>query len=146
MTEKLASESSFWRMKTLASRSRIGAPHANSSYPSASTTTTFEGQHSCLNLEFNACLSMFLRYFLPRLLSLLLPTSIVALLYLYLYPAFRGCVFPTPDTGGPSASAHFPFTFLNTVLQHVGHSPDSTNALPTAPFRLLVLADPQIEG
>src|SRR5207248_379250 len=99
-----------------------------------------------LHLDLNACLSMLLRYFLPRLLSLLLPTSIATLVFLYLYPVFHGCAFPIPDSRASSASAHFPFAFLNTVLQHIGQSPNSTNALPTAPFRLLVLADPQIEG
>jgi hypothetical protein len=52
-----------------------------------------------------------------RLLATLIATSILATTYLYLYPLFHRCAFPTPTDG---------------------HGP--------APFRLLALADPQLEG
>ncbi|KKY25836.1 putative polarized growth protein [Diplodia seriata] len=54
----------------------------------------------------------------------LLPVALVASLYLYLYPLFHRCYFPRPhhvDTTAPSG-------------------------LQLAPFRLLALGDPQIEG
>lgn len=53
---------------------------------------------------------------LLRLSRLLLPLAIVATVYLYLYPAFQHCAFPDATDG------------------------------KQAPFRLLTLADPQLEG
>ncbi|KAI4289657.1 MAG: hypothetical protein L6R35_001081 [Caloplaca aegaea] len=55
--------------------------------------------------------------FLRRLLVLLLPLSIVSTTYLYFYPTFHSCRFP---------------------LQPKSYRP--------APFRLLALGDPQLEG
>ncbi|KAF2138290.1 uncharacterized protein K452DRAFT_290877 [Aplosporella prunicola CBS 121167] len=49
----------------------------------------------------------------------LLPLAVIATLYLYLYPVFHGCAFPPPR-----------------------HAQDDK----IAPFRLLALGDPQIEG
>ena len=65
---------------------------------------------------------------------------LVALLsttYLYLYPIFHGCAFSS-TTGSPRDG------FRQAVALHRGrvHSNDSS----IAPFRLLVLADPQLEG
>ncbi|KAL9126762.1 MAG: hypothetical protein Q9217_004231 [Psora testacea] len=45
--------------------------------------------------------------------------------YLYLYPLIHGCTFPSPSPEGPT-------------------QPDESSQ--TAPFRLLVLGDPQLEG
>ncbi|KAI4182910.1 MAG: hypothetical protein LQ346_006454 [Caloplaca aetnensis] len=55
--------------------------------------------------------------FLRRLLLLLVPLSILSTTYLYFYPTFHHCGFPLP--------------------------PNSTRP---APFRLLALGDPQLEG
>lgn len=51
-----------------------------------------------------------------RLLHFLIPLSILSTTYLYLYPAFHGCHFPSPGRG------------------------------QVAPFRLLAFGDPQLEG
>ncbi|KAK2810809.1 hypothetical protein FQN50_002632 [Emmonsiellopsis sp. PD_5] len=77
---------------------------------------------------------------LRRLLRILLPISITLTTYLYLYPLFTTCAFPPPDSSSTSSA------FLTTLRQHV--SPLDAALPPTrlAPFRLLVLADPQLEG
>lgn len=66
--------------------------------------------------------------FLRRLLIPVLLIAITSTLYLYNYPAFQRCSFPRP----PSLSV----------------SSDVTSTLheTAAPFRFLVLADPQLEG
>ena len=76
-----------------------------------------------------------------RLLSALLPLAITVTVYLYLYPIFHGCAFPLPRN--QEAGEQNPL--LATLRQHV--SPSSPASDPeTAIFRLLVLADPQLEG
>jgi hypothetical protein len=76
-----------------------------------------------------------------RLPPLLLPVALCLTIYLYLYPLFHGCVFPATD--GSTTSA-----LTNTVRQHLpfDHATDVDSDLLTAPFRLLALADPQLEG
>ncbi|RAH40310.1 uncharacterized protein BO95DRAFT_457487 [Aspergillus brunneoviolaceus CBS 621.78] len=70
----------------------------------------------------------------------LLPDSIQSShLYLYLYPVVHGCAFPLPQHDSHS----FSDAFLATVRQHM---PIDAEPAPAAPFRLLVLADPQLEG
>lgn len=61
--------------------------------------------------------------FVLRLGRGLLPFAVVATLYLYLYPLFHRCHFPQPH-----------------------YAQGSPDALQVAPFRLLALGDPQIEG
>lgn len=75
---------------------------------------------------------------LRNVLRILVPLSVVSTLYLYLYPVFLGCAFPLSG-GQQSASA----AFRSTVRQHVGSSSGGSGI---APFRLLALGDPQIEG
>ncbi|KAL4890827.1 hypothetical protein BDV59DRAFT_78617 [Aspergillus ambiguus] len=82
---------------------------------------------------------MFLRRVLFRLLSVLLPLAITSSLYLYLYPVFHRCAFPLP---GDPHGAPISRSFVNTLRQHIGLQ----NADEPAIFRLLVLADPQLEG
>ncbi|KAL6252518.1 hypothetical protein RBB50_000237 [Rhinocladiella similis] len=74
------------------------------------------------------------------LLRVLLPFAVSLTLYLYLYPVFHGCVFPTRDASAATA-------FAETLQQHwpLTHTSDAP-LLPSVPFRLLVLADPQLEG
>ncbi|CAI7584376.1 unnamed protein product [Penicillium pancosmium] len=84
---------------------------------------------------------MFLRSLLSRILALLLPLALSATVYLYLYPVFNGSgdrssSFLEPLRQNPSA---------NTLLQHLRAS-DSAASTQPAIFRLLVLADPQLEG
>ncbi|KAL1976609.1 hypothetical protein VTN31DRAFT_2891 [Thermomyces dupontii] len=97
---------------------------------------------------------MSLRIILQRLLRLILPLSIASTIYLYLYPVFHGCAFPLPRGGGPINSdgsrlgatiASYPL--VNTLFQHLGFVSEQSSLEPEpAIFRLLVLADPQIEG
>jgi len=72
-----------------------------------------------------------------RILILLITLSIISTTYLYLYPVFQGCAFPSPRTSSTRA-------FLHTVAQHTSLQSDST--ADVAPFRLLALGDPQLEG
>ncbi|KAJ5551568.1 hypothetical protein N7535_000487 [Penicillium sp. DV-2018c] len=89
---------------------------------------------------------MFLRGLLTRLLALLLPLAVTATVYLYLYPVFKGCAFPLPQSDTKSNIKHSLGTnaVINTLLQHLNISPPE--APEPAIFRLLVLADPQLEG
>lgn len=82
---------------------------------------------------------MFLVSLCRRALSLLVPLSFFLTTYLYLYPVFNLCAFPAPFPETTAGSA-----FLNTLR---GHTPSSAyNASLKAPFRLLTLGDPQLEG
>ncbi|KLJ08678.1 hypothetical protein EMPG_15882 [Blastomyces silverae] len=83
---------------------------------------------------------------LHRLLPFLLPISITLIVYLYLYPIFHGCNFP-PTASSASSNLSSAPPILNTLRQHVDvpHL-DTSQYTPRAPFRLLVLADPQLEG
>ncbi|KAK4118081.1 hypothetical protein N657DRAFT_651667 [Parathielavia appendiculata] len=94
---------------------------------------------------------------LRRILQVLIPLSILSTLYLYLYPVFSICAFPLPPdqkSAGTSADAGRA-AFVETAKVH-WHSlagtagiPNSTVFVPSrpiAPFRLLALGDPQLEG
>ncbi|KAK4149850.1 hypothetical protein C8A00DRAFT_18526 [Chaetomidium leptoderma] len=90
-------------------------------------------------------------------LRFLLPLSVVLTIYLYLYPVFSTCAFPLPpgqDDAVVSANTGRA-AFLETAKVH-WHSAAGTAGNPTvfvpspsrppAPFRLLALGDPQLEG
>lgn len=96
-------------------------------------------------------------------LRLLVPLSVVLTVYLYLYPVFLTCAFPLPpspstntntstSTGTSSSSNGRVPAFLETVKLHLPFSSpkpkasDDRPALRVAPFRLLALGDPQLEG
>ncbi|KAM0329486.1 hypothetical protein ACHAQA_004795 [Verticillium albo-atrum] len=86
-------------------------------------------------------------------LCLFLPLAIASTFYLYLYPVFLGCAFPLPlntTTSGlatPSESAAGLPAFLETLHQHLPNLPiPSLDDAHPAPFRLLALGDPQLEG
>ncbi|KAI0377538.1 hypothetical protein F5Y04DRAFT_176125 [Hypomontagnella monticulosa] len=72
---------------------------------------------------------------LRNALRALLPLAVACTIYLYLYPVFLGCAFPLPQTNDTAAA------FRDTIQQHT--LPSSSSA---APFRLLALGDPQLEG
>ncbi|KAI9673607.1 MAG: hypothetical protein M1817_002244 [Caeruleum heppii] len=82
---------------------------------------------------------MSIQSFLQRLLILLIPLSTLSTTYLYLYPIFHGCAFPS-TASPPSQRA----SFLSTIYQHT--SPSIPGHRPAAPFRLLAYGDPQLEG
>ncbi|KAJ5468371.1 hypothetical protein N7475_006123 [Penicillium sp. IBT 31633x] len=89
---------------------------------------------------------MFPRWLLSRILALLFPLAVTATVYLYLYPIFNGCAFPLPQSV-PQTSEKRSLgnnAVINTALQHLGVS--TSEASQPAIFRLLVLADPQLEG
>ncbi|POS70708.1 hypothetical protein DHEL01_v210900 [Diaporthe helianthi] len=87
--------------------------------------------------------------------------SLLLTVYLYLYPAFLTCAFPLPQ---PSASSSLVSSsngrlsaFLETVKLHLPFAESATTTrdedanghispLRIAPFRLLALGDPQLEG
>lgn len=96
---------------------------------------------------------------LRNALRVLLPVAVALTVYIYLYPVFGQCAFPLPPS--PASTSQSPetprdnadFSFLKTLGLHLppsldallpGHS--SLAARPFAPFRMLALGDPQLEG
>lgn len=84
---------------------------------------------------------MYILSFADRVLRFLVPLALCLTTYLYLYVIFHGCVFPSKDASSLSAlsqtfSQHWPFA----------QTSDTKFNSSRAPFRLLVLADPQLEG
>lgn len=69
--------------------------------------------------------------------SIVILTAIASTTYLYFYPVVFGCAFPS--TTGLNKDG-----FKNTIALHRGLLQDFDPSI--APFRLLVLADPQLEG
>jgi len=74
---------------------------------------------------------------LRNALFILIPLSLILSSYLYLYPVFHLCAFPAPEQNANAA-------YLNTLRQHT--LPSLHDATKIAPFRLLALGDPQLEG
>lgn len=72
-------------------------------------------------------------------LLFLVPASILSTLYLYFYPIFHLCAFPSPKENTFSE-------YLNTVRQHTHFPYLASDTHHIAPFRLLSFGDPQIEG
>jgi len=79
---------------------------------------------------------MFLVSVLRRSLFILVPLSLILSCYLYLYPVFHLCAFPSPEQDARSS-------YLSTLRQH---APLPRDPKSIAPFRLLALGDPQLEG
>ncbi|KAL2022115.1 hypothetical protein VTK56DRAFT_6159 [Thermocarpiscus australiensis] len=96
-------------------------------------------------------------------LRILVPLSVALTVFLYLYPVFNACAFPLPpgqktnSTATAAAAAATADTgraaFIETAKVHwhsaAGTAGDSTVFVPSrplAPFRLLALGDPQLEG
>lgn len=85
-------------------------------------------------------------------LRVLVPVSVLLTAYLYLFPVFSTCAFPLPpetidekaDTGraafAETAMLHWPVSKPNATEN------STTIRRPLAPFRLLALGDPQLEG
>jgi hypothetical protein len=80
---------------------------------------------------------MYFAHVLRNALLALVPVSVLLTTYLYYFPFFHRCAFPAPDHGGPSA-------YQNTLRKHAPFSKHDPTAV--APFRLLALGDPQLEG
>ncbi|KAI1768148.1 hypothetical protein GGR53DRAFT_479206 [Hypoxylon sp. FL1150] len=85
---------------------------------------------------------MFAAALFRNALRILVPLAVASTFYLYLYPVFLGCAFPLPQlldqTEPPNTAAA---AYQDTWKQHV--LPSWSHA---APFRLLALGDPQLEG
>jgi hypothetical protein len=84
---------------------------------------------------------MSVRSLLRLLLTLLFPVALLSTTYLYLYPIAHGCAFPTPR----SATSAKPID-SSSREGHPDPACDGSGYISWAPFRLLVLADPQLEG
>lgn len=106
---------------------------------------------------------------LRNALRVLVPLAVVLTTYIYLYPVFGQCAFPLPPTGHrpiPYADAQVSeaisdndaaAAFAKTLGLHMPPSLNKSLGLslshryglasrPFAPFRLLALGDPQLEG
>lgn len=88
---------------------------------------------------------------LRHVLRLLVPLSVILTVYLYFYPVFLACAFSLPTS--PTAPRSGLSSFFETVKLHTWSTattsqPDNGTApgLRVAPFRLLALGDPQLEG
>ncbi|TVY23922.1 Acetamidase [Lachnellula hyalina] len=85
----------------------------------------------------DAIVYMFFVSVIRYALVLLVPLSLILSSYLYLYPVFHLCAFPAPEEDANTA-------YTNTLRQHLPFS--THDATKVAPFRLLALGDPQLEG
>ena len=74
---------------------------------------------------------------LRQSLAILIPLSLSSTIYLYYYPYILRCAF-VPRVASKDTSFRF-------TLQHLTDSPTSYGGIE-APFRLLALGDPQLEG
>lgn len=73
---------------------------------------------------------------LPQSLAISIPLSLLSTLYLYFYPSFHACAFPSQAALNSLDS--------ETSEDAAGFWP--SHNLVDAPFRLLALGDPQLEG
>jgi len=79
------------------------------------------------------------------LFFLLIPLSLISTTYLYLYPLFHLCAFPTPTPESSTPTN----AYLTTLLSHfplASYISASASASTLPPFRLLAIGDPQLEG
>ncbi|RMZ77768.1 hypothetical protein DV737_g4189, partial [Chaetothyriales sp. CBS 132003] len=84
--------------------------------------------------------AMPIRTVLDPVVRVIVALACLSTVYLYLYPLFHACAFPATDGSAVSA-------FRSLLLQSLPHPPPPPHTLAAlAPFRLLVLADPQLEG
>ncbi|KAL2125602.1 hypothetical protein VTJ04DRAFT_1967 [Mycothermus thermophilus] len=96
---------------------------------------------------------------LGRGLRFLSPIAFLLTLYIYLYPLFRSCAFPLPSSTDPTRAESSHVAFRETAKLHLRAAADAASFLPPnftatylprtrplAPFRLLALGDPQLEG
>jgi hypothetical protein len=81
---------------------------------------------------------MFFNVSVTHLTRWVVIVACIANTWLYLYPVWQSCVFPSRD-------GHVTTAFQETISQHISSTPYLPSPL-LAPFRLLVLADPQLEG
>ncbi|KAH8734334.1 hypothetical protein BGZ61DRAFT_442405 [Ilyonectria robusta] len=80
--------------------------------------------------------------FLRHGLRLVVPLAVAITIYLYLFPIFQGCAFPIESGSSQDAydltkKLHWPASRTNLTAE---------DRAKLAPFRLLALGDPQLEG
>jgi hypothetical protein len=82
------------------------------------------------------------------LLRSLLPASILLTAYLYTYPFINGCAFPSPRDFATNNGAPTTCIFEDNLFAKADErvSKPAIAPLERAPFRLLALGDPQLEG
>ncbi|KAK7430985.1 hypothetical protein QQZ08_002515 [Neonectria magnoliae] len=80
--------------------------------------------------------------FLRHGLRLVAPLAVAITIYLYLFPVFQGCAFPVGE--GTSQDAFALTKKLHWPASRTNLTPEDRAKL--APFRLLALGDPQLEG
>ncbi|KAF1351169.1 hypothetical protein BDV97DRAFT_294234 [Delphinella strobiligena] len=80
--------------------------------------------------------------FLLAVFRFLLPPAILATLLLYLYPAVQSCAFPAPTLHNATS----PLCYPNNTLPVPANLSCPIQPPAIAPFRLLALGDPQLEG
>ena len=90
---------------------------------------------------------MYSREILLQLVRFLLPASIALTAYLYCYPLANGCAFPAPRDFGKDAGPETCILEENPFTKPKETASKPVTAVPeVAPFRLLALGDPQLEG
>ncbi|KAM0549444.1 hypothetical protein ACHAPJ_009430 [Fusarium lateritium] len=77
--------------------------------------------------------------FLRHGLRLLVPLAVAFTVYLYLFPVIQGCAFPVESRDSQEA-------YALTKKFHWPSKPSADDHAKLAPFRLLALGDPQLEG
>ncbi|KAF5018465.1 hypothetical protein F66182_9562 [Fusarium sp. NRRL 66182] len=77
--------------------------------------------------------------FLRHGLRLLVPLAVALTVYLYLFPVIQGCAFPVESRDSNEA-------YALTKKFHWPSKPSPDDHAKLAPFRLLALGDPQLEG
>ncbi|KAF4467687.1 cell division control DNA repair exonuclease [Fusarium albosuccineum] len=82
---------------------------------------------------------MYVVAFLRHGMRLLVPLTVAMTVYLYLFPVIQGCAFPVES--GDSQEA-----FSLAKKFHWPKKPTADDHAKMAPFRLLALGDPQLEG
>jgi len=94
--------------------------------------------------------AVLLRHGLGLLVPVLVPIAIASTAWLYLYTVFQQCAFPLPPPRNADAAAAFADTYARhwpfNRLPPGGPWAGNATLVPRAPFRLLALGDPQLEG
>ncbi|RMZ84132.1 hypothetical protein DV738_g683, partial [Chaetothyriales sp. CBS 135597] len=92
-----------------------------------------------------------IRTVLDPVIRILVALACLSSVYLYLYPLFNACAFPSTDGSAASAFRSLLIQHAQTTAASTSQSQPEPHTYPhsdaaLAPFRLLVLADPQLEG
>ncbi|KAK4982717.1 hypothetical protein LTR50_007616 [Elasticomyces elasticus] len=80
---------------------------------------------------------------LSNLFRFLLPPALLFTTYLYLYPAIQGCAFPNPEYERTETTC---WLDRSKPGQQSAYANAAKKDVSVAPFRLLALGDPQLEG